>query len=59
MTDTIWVAYMDMGSEGKSEPLRAFDSEDLAKIWKVGSTDTYGSNAKIIELPVIRSPDKP
>ncbi len=54
----VWIAYMDMGSEGKSSPIRAFETEALARIWKLGSTDTYGSSAKITEMVIIRALDK-
>lgn len=54
-TETVWIGYRDYGYEGKSEPLRAFASEELANVWLMGVDDSYGGSAKICELPIIRS----
>lgn len=53
--ETVWIAYLDHGYDGKSEPLRVFGSKALADIWLLGGQDAYGSSARAVELPVIRS----
>lgn len=48
----VYVAYVDYGLEGKSEPLRVFATEALADAWITGATDSYGHGATVVELEV-------
>lgn len=50
---TVWIAFEDLGSEGKSEPLAAFGSERLAKIYQAGADAAHGYSVKIKALPII------
>jgi hypothetical protein len=53
----VFVVCRDGHSEGYSEPLEAFETETLAKLYAKGSADGYGSSLKVFCLFVHEASD--
>lgn len=49
----IYVTYLNNGYEGKSEPLGAFATNELAQIFQRGSAESFGTTVEIKELEII------
>lgn len=54
----IYVTYLNNGYEGKSEPLAAFSTLDLAEVFKKGGELSFGTSVEIKELELIESTTK-
>lgn len=49
----VFITYLNNGYEGKSEPLAAFASEELAKIFQDGALESSGTTVEIKEMEVV------
>lgn len=49
----VYICYKNYGYEGKSEPVKVYAREDLAKAWVDGASEANGTRCDYIALEVI------